>query len=222
MKTHICISLHVRRKLWGCPWRWKQVLLAGMTDTSAVTMLFTPRLSRAPLTRPQVKARYCGHTQAERSTFTHSTLGQQKAAEVCTGVPSGPGPDTVFLLTVDSVSETCCPGGRRCPERSTTPSDTSVDVATIVSANGSQSGQSQAHAAVKSEDNTSEPACATWWLVRRLSICFLNTHVQKSLQMNFITSSSSLKRAESLVNLRDTSSHLKLQTSVPTAAHHWS
>lgn len=31
----------------------------GMTDTSAVTMLFTPRLDRAPLTRPQVKARYC-------------------------------------------------------------------------------------------------------------------------------------------------------------------
>lgn len=30
-----------------------------MMDTSAVTILFTPRLSRAPLTRPQVKARYC-------------------------------------------------------------------------------------------------------------------------------------------------------------------
>lgn len=34
------------------------VLHAGMMDTSAVTILFTPRLDRAPLTRPQVKARY--------------------------------------------------------------------------------------------------------------------------------------------------------------------
>ena len=41
----------------------------------------------------------------------------------------------------------------------------------------------------------------TWWLVLRLSICFLNKQVQKSLQMNFITSSSSLKRGVSLVNL---------------------
>lgn len=36
-----------------------RILHAGMTDTSAVTMLFTPMLDRAPLTRPQVKARYC-------------------------------------------------------------------------------------------------------------------------------------------------------------------
>lgn len=189
-------------------------------------------------------------THTERSTFTHSTLGQQKAAEVCTGVPSGPGPDTVFLLTVDSVSETCCPGGRRCPETSTTPSDPFRDdnlrgftrrLSVIDRSSRSQteyghfcwrsnndicywqpSGQSQADAAVKSEDNMSEPASATWWLVRRLSICFLNTHVQKSLQMNFITSSSSLNRAVSLVSLRDTSSRPKLRTSVPTAAHHCS
>lgn len=244
--THL--HFDVRRKRWDCPWRWKQVLLAGMMDTSAVTMLLTPRLSRAPLTRPQVKARYCRHTQAECSTFTHSTLRKHKAADVCTGVPSGPDPDTVFLLTVDSVTETCCPGGRRCPETSTTPSDRFRDnnlrefmrrLSVIYRSSRSQteyghicwlsnnniclgepSEQIQADVAVKSV--TVEPASVTWWLVRRLSICFLNTHVQKSLQMNFITSSSSLNRAVSLVSLRDRSSHLKLQTSVPTAAHHCS
>jgi len=42
----------------------------------------------------------------------------------------------------------------------------------------------------------------TWWFVLRLSICFLKTLVQKSLQMNFMTSSSSLKRGVSLVNLQ--------------------
>lgn len=42
----------------------------------------------------------------------------------------------------------------------------------------------------------------TWWFVLRLSICFLKTLVQKSLQMNFMMSSSSLKRAVSLVNLK--------------------
>lgn len=34
------------------------ILHAGMMDTSDVTILLTPRLDRAPRTRPQVKARY--------------------------------------------------------------------------------------------------------------------------------------------------------------------
>ena len=33
-------------------------LHAGITDTSAVTMLFTPRFESPPLTRPHVKAKY--------------------------------------------------------------------------------------------------------------------------------------------------------------------
>lgn len=44
--------------------RAKDVLQAGMTDTSAVTILFTPRLDRAPLTSPQVTARYCRTRQS--------------------------------------------------------------------------------------------------------------------------------------------------------------
>ena len=39
-------------------------------------------------------------------------------------------------------------------------------------------------------------------LVLRLSICFLNTSLQNSLQMNLITSSESEKRARSAVYLR--------------------
>lgn len=41
-----------------------------------------------------------------------------------------------------------------------------------------------------------------WWFVRRLSICFLYTADQKSVQMNFIVSSSSLNLGISLVNLQ--------------------
>lgn len=41
-----------------------------------------------------------------------------------------------------------------------------------------------------------------WWFVLRLSICFLNTVVQKSLQMNFMISNSSLNLAVSFVNLK--------------------
>lgn len=46
------------------------VLHAGMIDTSAVTMLFTPRLDRAPLTRPHVKARYCRDTSSHLCHIT--------------------------------------------------------------------------------------------------------------------------------------------------------
>ena len=41
----------------------------------------------------------------------------------------------------------------------------------------------------------------TLWFVFRLSTCFLNASVQKSLQMNLITSKWSVKRTRSLVNL---------------------
>lgn len=47
-------------------WLEEGFLQAGMTDTSAVTMLFTPRTDRAPLTRPQVKARYWGEEELVR------------------------------------------------------------------------------------------------------------------------------------------------------------
>lgn len=47
----------------------------------------------------------------------------------------------------------------------------------------------------------------TWWFVLRLSTCLLNTFVQKSLQINFITSSSSLKLGVSLVNLHRVSNN---------------
>lgn len=110
----------------------QQVLLAGMLDTSAVTMLFTPRLNRAPRTRPQVKARYCTVNQSINQSLKqkhtgrhwfhlHSCPPQSKRAGACCGgrgVPLGPDPDTVSPLTVDSGAGTCCPGGRRCPERS--------------------------------------------------------------------------------------------------------
>lgn len=97
-----------------------------MIDTSAVTILFTPRLSRAPLTRPQVKARYCRPKQALIASSSH-TQDTKKAAgspDICGVVPSGLDPDTVSLPTVDSVTETRCPGGRRCPETLTTHSQT--------------------------------------------------------------------------------------------------
>lgn len=41
----------------------------------------------------------------------------------------------------------------------------------------------------------------TWWFVLKLSTCLLNTFVQKSLQMNFIMSNSSLKLGVSRVIL---------------------
>lgn len=41
----------------------------------------------------------------------------------------------------------------------------------------------------------------TWWLVLKLSICFLKIVLQKSLQTNFIMSKSSLKVGQSFVNL---------------------
>lgn len=46
----------------------------GMTDTSEVTILFTPRLDRAPLTKPHVKARYCRRktvTSYDDSEWSH-------------------------------------------------------------------------------------------------------------------------------------------------------
>lgn len=56
-------------------------------------------------------------------SHTLNTQKPERPANICTVVPSGPDPDTVSLLTVGSVVETCCPGGRRCPETSTTPSE---------------------------------------------------------------------------------------------------
>lgn len=54
-----------------------------------------------------------------------------------------------------------------------------------------------------------------WWFVLRLSICFLNTVVQKSLQMNFMISNSSLNLAVSFVNLKRSTFYQSLSHSKP-------
>ncbi len=53
-----CIFLHI---MWS--------LQAGMTDTSAVTILFTPMFESAPRTSPHVKAKNCRNEKWERKTF---------------------------------------------------------------------------------------------------------------------------------------------------------
>ena len=51
------------------------------------------------------------------------------------------------------------------------------------------------------------PLAVTWWLVRRLSICFWNTATHRSLHRNLRTSSSSLKASVSRGNLGGGSRH---------------
>lgn len=77
---------HGKSKFWDGCWccGQKQLLLAGMMVTSAVTMLFTPRLNRAPLTRPQVKARYCRTTQATLVPHTSNTKRPDQTPPPCT------------------------------------------------------------------------------------------------------------------------------------------
>lgn len=61
----------------------------------------------------------------------------------------------------------------------------------------------------------------TWWFVLRLSTCLLNTFVQKSLQMNFIISNSSLKLGESRVSLERANINrlVRMHHTVFTVAH---
>lgn len=47
------------------------VLQAGMTDTSAVTILFTPMFESAPRTSPQVKAKNCSQEKYKQKNENH-------------------------------------------------------------------------------------------------------------------------------------------------------